>query len=70
GEVRIINNSWGSSNSLAYNASAALVRQTFGPRSNYGDFYKPVLDNDVLVVFSAGNGYGAHAGIDAAAPMF
>ncbi|WP_303717861.1 autotransporter domain-containing protein [Brevundimonas naejangsanensis] len=70
GEVRIINNSWGSSNSLPFNASEALVRQTFGPRSNYGDFYKPVLDNDVLVVFSTGNGGGAHAGIDAAAPMF
>jgi len=70
GEVRIINNSWGSRNSLPYDASAALVRQIFGPRSNYGDFYKPVLDNDVLVVFSAGNGYGAHAGVDAAAPMF
>ncbi|MFS0769664.1 autotransporter domain-containing protein [Brevundimonas sp. 2P06AA] len=70
GEVRIINNSWGSSNTLPYNASEAVVRQAFGPRSNYGDFYKPVLDNDVLVVFSAGNGYGVHAGIDAAAPMF
>lgn len=68
GEVRIINNSWGSANNLPYNASAALVRQTLA--RNYGDFYKPVLDNDVLVVFSAGNGYGVHAGIDAATPMF
>jgi len=68
GEVRIINNSWGSGNSLPYNAPADVVRSMLS--RNYGDFYKPVLDNDVLVVFSAGNGYGAHAGIDAAAPMF
>lgn len=67
GEVRIINNSWGSGNNIPYDASAALVRSLLS--RNYGDFYKPVLDNDVLVVFSAGNGYGVHAGIDAVAPM-
>lgn len=67
GQVRIINNSWGSSTALPYNASLATVLASFN--RNYGDFYKPVLDKDVLVVFSAGNGYGVHAGIDAAAPL-
>ncbi|WP_295166195.1 S8 family serine peptidase [uncultured Brevundimonas sp.] len=67
GQVRIINNSWGSGNSLPFNASLPTVLASFN--RNYGDFYKPVLDKDVLVVFSAGNGYGVHAGIDAAAPL-
>ncbi|WP_292019508.1 MULTISPECIES: S8 family serine peptidase [unclassified Brevundimonas] len=67
GQVRIINNSWGSSTSLPFNASLPTVLASFN--RNYGDFYKPVLDKDVLVVFSAGNGYGVHAGIDAAAPL-
>ncbi|GAW41062.1 Extracellular serine protease precursor [Brevundimonas sp. SH203] len=67
GQVRIINNSWGSGNSLPFNASLPTVLASFN--RNYGDYYKPVLDKDVLVVFSAGNGYGVHAGIDAAAPL-
>lgn len=67
GEVRIINNSWGSSTTLPFNASLPTVLASFN--RNYGDYYKPVLDNDVLVVFSAGNGYGVHASIDAAAPL-
>ena len=67
GQVRIINNSWGSSTTLPFNASLPTVLASFN--RNYGDFYKPVLDKDVLVVFSAGNGYGVHAGIDAAAPL-
>ena len=62
-----INNSWGSGNSLPFNASLPTVLASFN--RNYGDFYKPVLDKDVLVVFSAGNGFGVHAGIDAAAPL-
>ena len=65
--MRIINNSWGSSTTLPFNASLPTVLASFN--RNYGDFYKPVLDKDVLVVFSAGNGYGVHAGIDAAAPL-
>lgn len=67
GQVRIINNSWGSNNSLPFNASLPTVLAAFN--RDYGDFYKPVLDKDVLVVFSAGNGSGVHAGIDAAAPL-
>jgi len=67
GEVRIINNSWGSRNSIPYDAPADVVKLLLG--EDLGDFFKPVLDNDVLVVFSAGNGYGVHAGIDALAPM-
>ena len=51
GQVRIINNSWGSGNSLPFNASLPTVLASFN--RNYGDFYKPVLDKDVLVVFSA-----------------
>ena len=62
-----IRDSWGSGNSLPFNASLPTVLASFN--RNYGDFYKPVLDKDVLVVFSAGNGYGVHAGIDAAAPL-
>lgn len=67
GEVRIINNSWGSGNNIPYDAPADIVKLLLG--EDLGDLYKPVLDNDVLVVFSAGNGYGAHASIDALAPM-
>lgn len=67
GQVRIINNSWGSSTTLPFNASLATVLASFN--RNYGDYYKPVLDKDVLVVFSAGNGFGVHASIDAAAPL-
>ena len=67
GEVRIINNSWGSGNNIPYDAPADIVKGLLG--EDLGDFYKPVLDHDVLVVFSAGNGYGVHASIDALAPM-
>jgi autotransporter-associated beta strand protein len=67
GQVRIINNSWGSGTSLPYNASLSTVLASMN--RNYGDYYKPVLDKDVLVVFSAGNGYGVHASIDAVAPL-
>lgn len=67
GKVRIINNSWGSGTSLPFDASLADVRAEFA--EDLGDYYKPVLDNDVLVVFSAGNGYGVHASIDAVSPL-
>ncbi|MFV0624684.1 S8 family serine peptidase [Sphingomonas sp. ac-8] len=67
GKVRIINNSWGSGTSLPFDASLADVRAEFA--EDLGDYYKPVLDNDVLVVFSAGNGYGVHASIDAVTPL-
>ncbi|THG39053.1 S8 family serine peptidase [Sphingomonas olei] len=67
GQVRIINNSWGSGTTLPYTATLAQARATFV--QNLGDFYQPVLDNDVLVVFSAGNGGGVHASIDAVTPL-
>ncbi|WP_413060654.1 S8 family serine peptidase [Sphingomonas carotinifaciens] len=67
GQVRIINNSWGSGNSLPYDAPLGIVREQF--RQNLGTFYDPVLKNDVLVVFSAGNGFGVHASVDAVAPF-
>lgn len=68
GQVRIINNSWGSANSIAFNASRATVMNQLG--NGFGNRYQSVLDNDVLVVFSAGNGGGVHAGVDAAAPLW
>lgn len=67
GQVRIINNSWGSGTSLPFDASLADVRAEFA--EDLGDYYKPILDNDVLVVFSAGNGFGVHASIDAVTPL-
>ena len=67
GQVRIINNSWGSGTSLPFDASLTDVRAEFA--EDLGDYYKPILDNDVLVVFSAGNGYGVHASIDAVTPL-
>jgi len=67
GQVRIINNSWGSGTSLPYTATLAQAKAAFA--EDLGDFYKPVLDNDVLVVFSAGNGSGVHASIDAVTPL-
>ena len=67
GKVRIINNSWGSGTSLPYTASLAAARAQFAQTLN--GFYDPVLKNDVLVVFSAGNGYGVHASIDAVTPL-
>lgn len=67
GRVRIINNSWGSNTSLPYTATIAQARAQF--RQNLNGFYDPVLANDVLVVFSAGNGGGVHASIDAVTPL-
>ncbi|HEV7288890.1 S8 family serine peptidase [Sphingomonas sp.] len=67
GRVRIINNSWGSNTSLPYTASMATARAQF--RQVLNGFYDPVLANDVLVVFSAGNGSGVHASIDAVTPL-
>lgn len=67
GKVRIINNSWGSNTSLPYTASLAQAQAQF--RQNLDGFYDPVLANDVLVVFSAGNGFGVHASIDAVTPL-
>lgn len=67
GRVRIINNSWGSNTSLPYTASLAAARTQF--RQTLNGFYDPVLANDVLVVFSAGNGSGVHASIDAVTPL-
>ncbi|MFT8055354.1 S8 family serine peptidase, partial [Salmonella enterica] len=58
GKVRIINNSWGSGTSLPYTATLATARAQFAQTLN--GFYDPVLKNDVLVVFSAGNGSGVH----------
>ena len=57
GKVRIINNSWGVSTSAPYTLSLAQARSTFAQTLN--GFYDPVLKNDVLVVFSAGNDAGA-----------
>lgn len=67
GKVRIINNSWGSGTSLPYTATLATARAQFAQTLN--GFYDPVLKNDVLVVFSAGNGSGVHASIDAVTPL-
>ena len=67
GKVRIINNSWGVSTSAPYTLSLAQARSTFAQTLN--GFYDPVLKNDVLVVFSAGNDAGAHASLDAVTPL-
>ncbi len=67
GRVRIINNSWGSGTSLPYTATLAQAQAQF--RQTLDGFYDPVLRNDVLVVFSAGNGGGVHASIDAVTPL-
>lgn len=67
GRVRIINNSWGSTTSVPYTASLTTARAQFAQALS--GFYDPVLANDVLVVFSAGNGSGVHAGIDAVTPL-
>lgn len=67
GQVRIINNSWGVGNAISPNITRAQAEAVF--RQNIGGFYDPVLTNDALVVFSAGNGGGAHAGIDAVTPL-
>ncbi|MCT8001312.1 S8 family serine peptidase [Sphingomonas sanguinis] len=67
GRVRIINNSWGSGTTLPYTAALATARAQFAQTLN--GFYDPVLKNDVLVVFSAGNGGGVHASIDAVTPL-
>lgn len=67
GLVRIINNSWGSNTTVPYTASMAVARAQF--RQVLNGFYDPVLENDVLVVFSAGNGSGVHASIDAVTPL-
>lgn len=67
GEVRIISNSWGVPNNIPHDVPADLVRRIFS--WDQGAFYKPILDRDVLVVFSAGNGSGSHAGVDASVPI-
>lgn len=67
GKVRIINNSWGSGTSLPYTATLAQAQAAF--RQTLNGFYDPVLKNDVLVVFSAGNGSGVHASVDAVTPL-
>jgi|APFEC2959095171_1045051.scaffolds.fasta_scaffold00174_33 subtilase-type serine protease len=67
GKVRIINNSWGSSTTVPYTASMAVAQAQF--RRNLNGIYDPVLANDVLVVFSAGNGSGVHASVDAVTPL-
>ncbi|PCD02705.1 autotransporter domain-containing protein [Sphingomonas spermidinifaciens] len=67
GIVRIVNNSWGSGTSLPYTATLAQAKAAFA--QNLNGFYDPVLANDVLVVFSAGNGGGVHASIDAVTPL-
>ncbi len=67
GVVRIVNNSWGSGTSLPYTATLAQAKAAFA--QDLKGFYDPVLANDVLVVFSAGNGSGVHASIDAVTPL-
>lgn len=67
GKVRIINNSWGSSTTVPYTASLAVAKAQF--QRNLNGIYDPVLANDVLVVFSAGNGSGVHASVDAVTPL-
>ena len=67
GRVRIINNSWGSTTTQPYTLTPAQARGAF--QQALGNFYDPVLKNDVLVVFSAGNGSGVHASIDAVTPL-
>ncbi|MEP9401231.1 S8 family serine peptidase [Sphingomonas silueang] len=67
GKVRIINNSWGSGTSAPFNLTLAQAQAQF--RQTLNGFYDPVLKNDVLVVFSAGNGGGVHASIDAVTPL-
>lgn len=67
GKVRVINNSWGSGTTLPYTATLAQAKAAFA--QNLNGFYDPVLANDVLVVFSAGNGSGVHASIDAVTPL-
>lgn len=67
GRVRIINNSWGSNTTLPFNITQAQARAAYA--QNLNGFYDPVLANDVLVVFSAGNGGGVHASIDAVTPL-
>ncbi len=69
GRVRIINNSWGSSNSIPYDAARATVLRDFG-FAGYGNTFQPVIDNNVLVVFSAGNTAAIHASQTASAPMW
>ncbi|MBM3929311.1 MAG: autotransporter domain-containing protein, partial [Sphingomonadales bacterium] len=67
GKVRVINNSWGSGTSLPFTATLAQAQAQF--RQTLNGFYDPILKNDVLVVFSAGNGSGVHASIDAVTPL-
>lgn len=67
GQVRIINNSWGSNTTVPFNITRAQAETAF--RQNLAGFYDPVLAKDVLVVFSAGNGGGVHASIDAVTPL-
>lgn len=67
GKVRIVNNSWGSNTSLPYTATLAQAQAAF--RQSLNGFYDPILRNDTLVVFSAGNGAGVHASVDAVTPL-
>jgi len=67
GRVRIINNSWGSTSTQPYTLTPSQARGAF--QQTLDGFYDPVLKNDVLVVFSAGNGSGVHASIDAVTPL-
>lgn len=67
GKVRIINNSWGSQTSVRFDASLQTILANLG--DDYEDFFDPILKNDVLVVFSAGNGGGVHAGATAVIPL-
>ncbi len=53
--------------SLPYTATLAQAKAAFA--QNLNGFYDPILKNDVLVVFSAGNGSGVHASLDAVTPL-
>ncbi|MEG1451368.1 S8 family serine peptidase [Brevundimonas sp.] len=67
GQVRIINNSWGSANAVPYNAPRETVLAQL--TEDWGDFWDPIKEHDVLVVWSAGNSSTAHAGYTTTVPM-
>jgi autotransporter-associated beta strand protein len=67
GKARIISNSWGSSWGVPYDAPGPQFRRWY--RDDLGGLFNPVLKNDALVVFAAGNGFGAQASPQALVPL-
>lgn len=67
GQVRIINNSWGAANAIPYDAARDTVVGAL--TEDWGTYWDPVKENDVLLVWSAGNSSGAHAGYTTTVPM-